>query len=209
MVQLKPQPTAAAASTSDGLSEPGGISSTSSSSSSSSSADLLLPLDVVDTPAAYVLYADVPGIESAAQLSIQLKQYSDPPPAAGTTEQDLLHQPAASNAAAGLSQQQQQQKQVRRSLTITGSRKVPAGSLTSPDVSAATAASAASATAAAGGGVGPTPPDAVFSQRERNFQPFLRSWVLPDDASSEGITAQVECGVLSIRVAKMTSSDSS
>jgi hypothetical protein len=89
-------------------------------------------------------------------------------------------------------------------LTITGTRKVPSVQGLS------TAAAPAAAAATDGDGLKGSAADAVvFSQRERNFKRFVRSWVLPDDASSEGITAQVECGVLSIRVAKITSSSSS
>jgi HSP20 family molecular chaperone IbpA len=167
---------------------------------------LLLPLDVVDTAAAYVLYADVPGIESAAQLSIKLKQQ----PAeqqhsltADTTTYDSLL-PAAAEAAAAMSQQQR----VQRVLNITATRKVP--SFEGPSSAAAPAAAAGGGAGSCADVVGPRGSVAVvFNQRERSFNRFVRSWVLPDDASSEGITAHVECGVLSIRVAKMTSSSSS
>jgi HSP20 family molecular chaperone IbpA len=200
MAQRAPQAAApaAAAVAAEGSSEPAGTSTTTD--------DLLLPLDVVDTAAAYVLYADVPGIESAAQLSIQLKQQPAEQQhrvtADTTTDDSLL--PAAADAAAATSQQQW----VQRVLIITGSGKVPG--IEGPSTAAAPAAAAAGGAGSSADVNGPRDSDAVvFSQRERSFNRFLRNWVLPDDARSEGITAQVEYGVLSIRVPKVASSSGS
>jgi HSP20 family protein len=41
-----------------------------------------------------------------------------------------------------------------------------------------------------------------FSQKERMYGPFSRSWTLPEDADSEGISAKVSEGVLTITVPK-------
>jgi HSP20 family protein len=41
-----------------------------------------------------------------------------------------------------------------------------------------------------------------FSQKERVYGPFSRSWTLPEDADSEGISAKVSEGVLTITVPK-------
>jgi HSP20 family protein len=48
-----------------------------------------------------------------------------------------------------------------------------------------------------------TPPVSEgFSQKERMYGPFSRSWTLPEDADSEGISAKVSEGVLTITVPK-------
>jgi HSP20 family protein len=46
------------------------------------------------------------------------------------------------------------------------------------------------------------PVEEGFSQKERLYGPFSRSWALPDDADSEGISAKVAEGVLTITVPK-------
>ena len=46
------------------------------------------------------------------------------------------------------------------------------------------------------------PAEEGFSQKERRFGAFERSWSLPDDADSEGISAKVSEGVLTITVPK-------
>lgn len=44
--------------------------------------------------------------------------------------------------------------------------------------------------------------DTSFRQKERRYGAFERSWALPDDADSEGISAKVADGVLTITVPK-------
>lgn len=44
--------------------------------------------------------------------------------------------------------------------------------------------------------------DKMLKQRERGFGPFERRWELPEDADSEGISAKVAEGVLTITVPK-------
>jgi HSP20 family molecular chaperone IbpA len=181
-------------------------------------AEQLLAIDVVDTGAAYVLYADVPGIESAAQLTIQLSIQGDEMHAPATAAAVDADAPSTSAAAVddeggvapeGWSRQQQQQ--VCRVLHISGQRsRLPRSSKSTESAAAATAAAAAAAADDDDDDdddddiMGDAP--AAFQQQERNFQRFVRSWVLPDDAESEGISAQVACGVLSITVPKKTSS---
>jgi HSP20 family protein len=46
------------------------------------------------------------------------------------------------------------------------------------------------------------PVDEGFTQQERAAGPFSRSWPLPEDADSEGISAKVSEGVLTITVPK-------
>jgi HSP20 family protein len=46
------------------------------------------------------------------------------------------------------------------------------------------------------------PVEEGFTQQERAVGPFSRSWPLPDDADSEGISAKVSEGVLTITVPK-------
>jgi HSP20 family protein len=46
------------------------------------------------------------------------------------------------------------------------------------------------------------PVDEGYSQRERRFGAFERAWSLPEDAESEGISAKVTEGVLTITVPK-------
>ncbi|KAF6256661.1 hypothetical protein COO60DRAFT_87877 [Scenedesmus sp. NREL 46B-D3] len=90
--QMKPEDSSATAAVSEGASH------------MERTADMLLPLDVVDTAAAYVLYADVPGIENAQQLSIQVSQQR-------TQQQQQPAAAAAAAAAAPAAAQQQQQMQ--------------------------------------------------------------------------------------------------
>lgn len=121
-----------------------------------------LLLDVADSGPAYLLFADVPGIGSADQLSIQLTQELPPPQsaAAGTAADGKVHE-------------------LQRVLTITGQRTKPV-----------------------------LPADAYSKPhclQERCFQAAECSWVLPPDADSEGISAQVALGVLTITVPKKRS----
>jgi HSP20 family protein len=46
------------------------------------------------------------------------------------------------------------------------------------------------------------PVEEGFSQQERQYGAFSRSWALPDDADSEGISAKVAEGVLTVTLPK-------
>lgn len=48
------------------------------------------------------------------------------------------------------------------------------------------------------------PVEEGFSQQERRYGPFERRWALPEDAESQGISAKVTEGVLTITIPKKT-----